>query len=58
MFRLGVVSDKIRPLKVVADDKETVFQVVKASKKLKQLDLTIYIKPDRTKSERAEFERI
>ena len=34
------------------------FRVVKASKKLKQLELTIYIKPDRTKSERAEFERL
>ena len=35
-----------------------VLKITKESKKLKDLDLSIYIKPDRTKSERAESDRL
>ena len=58
MFRLGIAGENIRPLKVLLEDKESVFALLKASKNLKDLKTTIYIKPDRTKSERAESDRL
>ena len=59
MSRLGDTGGEgIRLLKVIMGDKDTAFKITKESKKLKDLDLSIYIKADRTKSERAESDRL
>ena len=61
MFRLGktLVDDKPRPIKLKFPSSLSVSSVLKESKKLKNLpNITIYIKPDKTKSEVAEFKRL
>ena len=52
-------NERIRPLKVTFKDQETVFQLLAKSKNLKEiLDGKVYIKSDRSKSEREEFSRL
>ena len=60
-FRLGktITPGKPRPIKLICASSAAASNVLKASKKLKDLpDQTIYIKPDKTKSEIAEYQRL
>ena len=58
MIRLGKPSENIRPLKVVLGEKEIAFSILQQSKELKKVLDTVYIKPDKTKKEREEFDRL
>ena len=63
MFRLGKdVSDKPRPIKLTLASKDMAFSILTNAKKLKPLkdsqDLNIYCKPDKSKSEQNEFQRL
>ena len=59
MFRLGVEGEKPRPIKVKVTEKIMVSNVLKNAAKLKDLQgMTIYIKQDKTKAERDEFQRL
>ena len=64
MFRLGkkeAVEEegRCRPVKVKFSTSATASAVTKESNKLKDLaDHTIYVKPDKTKSEQAEYKRL
>ena len=60
-FRLGKPGDdgKVRPIKVKCSSSEAATAILKEAKKLKDLpNHTIYIKPDKTKSEVAEYRRL
>ena len=58
-MRLGKKGDKPRPIKVLFNSIADSKKVIANSKELKNLkDVKIYIKPDKTKSETAEFKRI
>ena len=59
-FRLGKpTAEKVRPIKVKCPSSNIVGQILTASKKLKDLpNQTIYIKPDKTKSEVVEYQRL
>ena len=60
MFRLGKpVNGKVWPIKIRLPSSDTASSVLKESKKLKNLnDQKIYIKPDKTKAEVAEYQRL
>ena len=63
MFRLGKEgSDKPRPIKLTFASKDVAFSILTKAKKLKDLvdshDLNIYCKPDKSKSEQTEFQRL
>ena len=63
VFRLGAKTDddagRRRPLKVKFLSSKPASEVLKASKKLKEIQgENIYIKPDKTKGEQEEFKRI
>ena len=63
MFRLGkVTTDKPRPIKITFANKDMAFLVLSKAAKLKELkdliDQNIYCKPDKSKSEQAEFQRL
>ena len=61
-YRLGKVGENPRPLKVMFLKKEMSDLVLSKSAKLKELkdneDLNVYVKPDKTKGEQAEFKRL
>ena len=60
-FRLGKPGDddKIRPIKIKCSSSAIATAILKEAKKLKDLENhTIYIKPDKTKSEVAEYRRL
>ena len=63
-FRLGkeVIPGKPRPIKISFSDKNTAFTVLGKTMRLKELreshNQNVYIKPDKTKSEVAEFQRL
>ena len=59
-FRLGKPTEgKVRPIKVKCPSSNIVGPILKASKKLKELpNQTIYIKPDKTKAEVEEYQRL
>ena len=63
-FRLGkdVNKEKPRPIKITFSDKKTSFDVLGKTAKLNELKdshrMNIYIKPDKTKAEVAEFQRL
>ena len=61
-FRLGKPSEdteKVRPIKAKCSSSATATEILKAAKKLKDLqNFTIYIKPDKTKSEVEEYRRL
>ena len=59
-FRLGVkVDGKCRPIKIIFDNKDMASCVLGCSCKLKELpNVKVYVKPDKTKSERMEYERL
>ena len=59
-FRLGKPSDeKVRPMKLKLKSSEDATEILNAKSKLNDLEeLTIYFKPDKTKAEVAEFQRI
>ena len=60
LFRLGKpVDDKVRPMKLKFSSSEDASSVLNAKGKLNELQgQTIYIKPDKTKAEVTEFQRI
>ena len=63
VFRLGNITEddagKRRPLKVKFLSSKPVSEILKASKKLKEIQgENIYVKPDKTKGEQEEFKRI
>ena len=60
IIRLGQpVNGKVRPIKLKCRSSAISSQVLTASKKLKELQgHTIYIKPDKTKAEVAEYQRL
>ena len=61
IIRLGQppVDWKVRPIKLKCRSSAVSSQVLKASKKLKELQgHTIYVKPDKTKAEVAEYQRL
>ena len=63
-FRLGKVvnKEKPRPIKITFADKKISFDVLGKTAKLKELKdshrMNVYIKPDKTKAEVAEFQRL
>ena len=61
-FRLGKVGPKPRPLKISLLTKEMADSILSKSKKLKELkdneDINVYVKPDKTKGEQTEFQRL
>jgi hypothetical protein len=62
-FRLGkVTTDKPRPIKITFPNKDMAFLLLSKAVKLKELkdliDQNIYCKPDKSKSEQAEFQRL
>ena len=59
-FRLGQpTAGKVRPIKLKCTSSSIVGPILKASKKLKDLpNQTIYIKPDKTKAEVTEYQRL
>ena len=59
-FRLGKPTEgKVRPIKLKCPSSSVVGPILKAAKKLKELpNQTIYIKPDKTKSEVEEYQRL
>ena len=62
-YRLGKVGDKPRPIKITFESKEMAGSVLSCSRKLKDLkseseSINCYFKPDKTKSEQAEFQRL
>ena len=63
-FRVGkqVNKEKRRPIKITFSDKKTSFDVIGKTAKLKELkdshQMNVYIKPDKTKAEVAEFQRL
>ena len=60
-FRLGKPGDdeKVRPIKVKCSSSATATVILREAKKLKDLpNHTIYIKPDKTKSEVTEYRRL
>ena len=60
MFRLGKLDAvKTRPIKIRLSSNNEVSSILKESQKLKDLvNLNIYIKPDKTKAEVTEFQRL
>ena len=59
MFRLGKQGENPRPLKVMFQDEKIPSQILSKCKNLKNLsDINVYIKPDRTASERKEYDRL
>ena len=60
VFRTGVEGgDKTRPIKVRFSTKDSAFEVLKNTGKLRTLqNHKIFMKPDKTAAERAEFQRI
>ena len=59
MFRLGKQGENPRPLKVMFQDEKIPLQILSKCKNLKNLsDINVYIKPDRTASERKEYDRL
>ena len=60
LFRLGKpTEDKVRPIKLKCPSSNVVGPILKAAKKLKEIpNQTIYIKPDKTKSEVKEYQRL
>ena len=62
-YRLGREGDKPRPLKLTFESKEMAGKVLSNSRKLNDLKnehegINCYVKPDKTKSEQAEFQRL
>ena len=62
-YRLGKPGEKPRPMKITFPTKEMAESALKESRKLKELkdldeEINIYIKPDKTKSEQKEFQRL
>lgn len=61
-FRCGKEADesegKIRPIKIEMKNGEMVGLILSKAKKLKDLNLKIYFKPDKTVKEREEFQRL
>ena len=58
-FRLGQPGDRPRPMKLIFDSPVDSKSALDNSFKLKKIiDQTIFIKPDKTKSENAEFKRV
>ena len=59
-FRLGsIVDDKVRPIKVRFISPASVTSILTNSKKLSDSpDRKIYVKPDKSKSENTEFQRM
>ena len=55
--RLGKEKGK-RPIKVFLNSKSSVFRILKNASKLKTLNDKIFIKPDKTRKEREEFQRL
>ena len=58
LFRLGkaIIPGKPRPIKFICSTSSAASSILGESKKLKDLpDQTVYVKPDKTKSEIEEF---
>ena len=59
IIRLGKPGEKPRPIKLIFDSPAKAQSVISNSSKLKDLlNVTIYIKPDKTKKENEEFKRV
>ena len=58
-FRLGKpTDDKVRPMKLKLKSSDDATIILNAKSKLNDLEETIYFKPDKTKAEVTEFQRI
>ena len=58
-FRMGKESgEKPRPIKIILKSVEHTREILKNSKNLNDLNLDIYLKPDKTKAESEEFKRL
>ena len=58
-YRMGKEpGDKPRPIKVICKTVSDAQNLIKNSKNLKDLDINVYVKPDKTKKEAEEFKRI
>ena len=59
MFRLGKpVEDKVRPIKLKLNSSDDVTSILDCKGELNKLPQTIYIKPDKSKSEVTEYQRM
>ena len=56
--RMGRASDNPRPFKVIMKSVVEAQKVITNGKKLNELDMNIYVKPDKTKKEAEEFKRM
>ena len=58
-FRLGKKGDKPRPIKVILDSPKSAKEALSKSSELSNLqNSSIYLKPDKTKGEIAEYQRL
>ena len=58
-YRMGKEpGDKPRPIKVILKTVANAQNLLSKSKNLKNLDINVYVKPDKTKKEEEEFKRI
>ena len=58
LFRLRKPGEKIRPIKIQLEKRSMVTTILSKASSLKELDVKIYVKPDKSKAEQKEYDRL
>ena len=58
LFRLGKPGEKIRPIKIQLEKRSMVTTILSKASSLKELEVKIYVKPDKSKAEQKEYDRL